>query len=345
MSNRTSIHPLVELTLMRFREFIREPDALFWAFLLPVLLAAGLGVAFRNRPPEIVKVAAGSPSLADALRREPLLHVQVLTLQGAEEALRLGKVALAVEPTSRSVVLYRYDFTNPEGRQAFMLAERAIQRAAGRNDPIDSAQSPLTEPGSRYIDYLVPGLMGMVLLSGTIWGVGYPIADARRKKLLKRLMTTPMQRHYYLLSFLISGLVRLAAEVGLLLAFGMLVFGTPLRGPRLDLAVICLLSALSFGALGLLICSRVQTLEAANGLMNFTMLPMWILSGVFFSAQKFPDALQMAIKSLPLTASIDALRANMLHGAGLAELRPELGVLTAWLVICFPLALRMFRWG
>jgi ABC-2 type transport system permease protein len=344
MSNGKAPHPLVELTLMRFREFVREPDALLWAFLLPVLLAAGLGIAFRNRPPEIVKVAAGSTTLANALRQEPLLDVQLLTPQDVDSALRLGKVALAAEPASGGTVLYRYDSTNPEGRLAFMLADRAIQRAAGRSDPVSSAHSLVTEPGSRYIDYLVPGLMGMNLLSGAIWGVGYPIADARRKKLLKRLMTTPMQRHYYLLSFLISGLVRHAAEVVFLLGFAMLVFGTPLRGPRLDLVVICVLSALAFGSLGLLISSRVQTLEAANGLMNVTMLPMWILSGVFFSAQKFPDALQMFIKSLPLTAAIDALRANMLHGAGLGELRPELSVLTAWLVICFPLALRIFRW-
>jgi ABC-2 type transport system permease protein len=344
MSDRSTLHPLVELTLMRFREFVREPDALFWAFLFPVLLAAGLGVAFRNRPPEIVKVAAASPTLADALRREPLLDVQLLTPQGAEEALRLGKIALAAEPTDGGVVLYRYDFTNPDGRQAYMLADRAIQRGAGRTDAVGSAVSPLTEAGSRYIDYLVPGLMGIILLSGAIWGVGYPIVDARRKKLLKRLMTTPMQRRNYLWSFLISGLVRLSAEVIFLLAFGIVVFGTPLRGPRLDLVVICVLSGLSFGALGLLISSRVQTLEAANGLMNVTMLPMWILSGVFFSAQKFPDALQTVIKSLPLTATIDALRANMLHGAGLGELRPELGVLTVWLVVCFPVALRLFRW-
>jgi ABC-2 type transport system permease protein len=338
------IYPLLELTLMRLREFVREPDALIWAFLVPLLLAAGLGVAFRDRSPDPFKVAAASPGLADALRQESLLDVQLLTLRESEEALRLGKVALAVEPADRSAVLYRYDATNPDGRAASVLADRAIQKAAGRTDPVRSAYSPVTERGSRYIDHLIPGLVGMNLLSGAIWGIGYPIVDARRRKLMKLMLTTPMPRHYYLLSFLISGLVRLTVEVGVLLGFGILVFRTPLRGSLLDLVVICVVSALSFGSLGLLVASRAQSLEAANGLMNLTMMPMWILSGVFFSSQKFPQVLQPLIQWLPLTAAIDALRANMNQAAGLGQVRLELGVLAAWFVVCFPLALRMFRW-
>jgi ABC-type multidrug transport system permease subunit len=207
-----------------------------------------------------------------------------------------------------------------------------------------SSDRLMREPGSRYIDFLIPGLLGMNLMGSAMWGLGFAIVDARRKKLMKRLVATPMPRHYYLLSFVLARLVLLVAEVGVLLGFGAWVFQVPVRGSMLDLAVLCVLGSLAFSALGLLIASRAQTIEAASGLMNTAMMPMWIVSGVFFSAQRFPGVLQPAIRALPLTALIDALRAHMLQGANLAQLAPQLGVLTVWLLVCFTLALKLFRW-
>jgi ABC-type multidrug transport system permease subunit len=337
-------HALVQLTLTRFREFLREPEALFWVFIFPILLAAGLGLAFRNRPAEVLKIATVTPELARSLGQDKLLDVQQLTPQAGAEALRTGKVALLAEPGPDGTVVYRYDNTNPEGRTARMLADRAVQRAAGRMDPVTSSDRLMREPGSRYIDFLIPGLLGMNLMGSAIWGMGFAIVDARRRKLMKRLIATPMPRHYYLLSFLLSRLVMLVIEVGFLLSFGIFVFKVPMRGSLPSLALLCVITSLSFGALGLLIASRARTIEAASGLMNLVMMPMWIVSGVFFSAQRFPDMLQPAIKALPLTAAIDALRANMLQGAGLAQVTPQLLVLAAWLVVCFPVALKLFRW-
>ncbi|HTQ56702.1 MAG TPA: ABC transporter permease [Bryobacteraceae bacterium] len=337
-------HPLVQLTLTRFREFLREPEALFWVFIFPILLAAGLGLAFRNRPADVLKVATVTPELAQSLRQDKLLDVQQLSPAAAETALRTGKVALLAEPGAGGTVVYRYDNTNPEGRTARMLADRAVQRAAGRVDPVGSTDRLMREPGSRYIDFLIPGLLGMNLMGSAIWGMGFAIVDARRRKLMKRLIATPMPRHYYLLSFLFSRLIMLVVEVGFLLGFGVLIFKVPARGSLLDLAVLCVLTSLSFGALGLLIASRVKTIEAASGLMNLVMMPMWIVSGVFFSAQRFPEVIQPVIKALPLTAAIDALRANMLQGAGLPQVSAEMMVLSAWLVVCFPIALKLFRW-
>lgn len=337
-------HPLVQLTLVRFREFWREPEALFWVFVFPILLAAGLGIAFRDRPPDVLRIAVVTPQLARSLRPEKLLDVEELSPSAADAALRAGKVALLVEPAPGGAVVYRYDDTNPEGRTARMLADRAIQRAAGRVDPIATTDRWMREPGSRYIDFLIPGLLGMNLMGSAMWGLGFAIVDARRKKLMKRLVATPMPRHYYLLSFLFSRLLLLVAEVGVLVAFGAIVFHVPLRGSPLDLSVLCVLGSLAFSALGLLIAARAETIEAASGLMNLVMLPMWIVSGVFFSAQRFPDALQPVIKALPLTALIDALRANMLQGATFAQLAPQLAILGAWLIVCFTLALKLFRW-
>ena len=343
-STRWADQPLVQLTLVRFREFWREPEAIFWVFVFPILLAAGLGLAFRNRPPEVIGIAAVTPELARSLRQEKLLDVEQLSAPAAEEALRTGKVALLAAPSSGGAVVYRYDDTNPEGRTARMLAEGAIQRAAGRVDPVPSSDRLMREPGSRYIDFLIPGLLGMNLMGSAMWGLGFAIVDARRKKLMKRLIATPMPRHDYLLSFVLARLLLLVVEVGVLLGFGAWVFQVPVRGSMLDLAVLCVLGSLAFSALGLLVASRAQTIEAASGLMNTVMMPMWIVSGVFFSAQRFPGALQPAIRALPLTAVIDALRANMLQGAGLAQVAPQLGVLGVWLVVCFTLALKLFRW-
>jgi ABC-2 type transport system permease protein len=336
--------PLVQLTLVRFYEFLREPEALFWVFIFPLLLAAGLGIAFRNRPADVLRIATVTPELAQSLQHEKLLEVQQLDSPAAEEALRTGKVALLAMPGPGGAVVYRYDDTNPEGRAARMLADRAVQKAAGRVDPIASGDLLMREPGSRYIDFLIPGLLGMNLMGSAIWGIGFAIVDARRKKLLKRLIATPMPRHYYLLSFLFSRLLLLVVEVGILLGFGALAFRVPVRGSLLDLAVLCVLGSLAFSALGLLLASRARTIEAASGLMNLVMMPMWIASGVFFSAQRFPSVVQPVIKALPLTAAIDALRGNMLQGADLAQLAPQLGVLGAWLIACFTLALKLFRW-
>jgi ABC-type multidrug transport system permease subunit len=336
-------HPLVELTLVRFREFVREPEAIFWVFVFPILLAAGLGLAFRNQPAQVLKIAATRPDLVRALRQEKRLDVRLLDPGPAIELLRQGKVALVAEDAP-SGVIYRFDDTNPDGRTARQLADNAIQRAAGRSNPVATADRFMREPGSRYIDFLIPGLLGMNMMGSAIWGMGFAVVDARRKKLLKRLVATPMPRHYYLLSFILSRLLLLVVEVGVVAGFGMLVFGVPMRGSLGGLAVLCVTGSMAFCSVGLLIASRARTIEAASGLMNLVMMPMWILSGVFFSAERFPDAFQPVIRALPLTALIDSLRADMLQGAALAQVAPQLGILAAWMVLCFGVALKLFRW-
>ena len=221
-------------------------------------------------------------------------------------------------------MVYRYDDTNPEGRTARMLADRAIQRAAGRADPVPATDPLVREAGSRYIDFLVPGLVGLGIMSNAVWGLGFSIVDSRRRKLTKRLIATPMSRTYYLLSYLFWRMIMLVVEVGVPIGFGALAFGVPVRGRLVDLVVICVLASLPFSALALLIACRARTIEAVSGLMNLVQVPMWILSGVFFSAQRFPDAVQPIIRALPLTAVIDALRAHMLQGARLVQLVPQL---------------------
>jgi ABC-type multidrug transport system permease subunit len=333
---------------VRYREFLREPEAVFWVFVFPVLLAAGLGIAFRNRPAERQRVAVlasapGSTPLAAALRADSSLTVDLLDDSAAMRALRTGDVALVVIPHGDSVS-YRFDDTRPEARTARLLANEAVQRAAGRRDPVAAGNQHVRERGSRYIDFVIPGLLGMNLMGSGIWGIGFAIVDARKKKLLKRLIATPMPRAEYLASFLLSRLTMLFFEVVTLLGFGALIFGVPLRGSFLALALICLIASLTFGAMGLLIASRARTVEGASGLMNLVMLPMWVFSGVFFSASNFPHGMQPFIQALPLTAVNNALRANMLQGAGLGGMWSELGIAAGWLIVSFVLALKLFRW-
>jgi len=337
-------HPLLQLTLVRFREFLREPEALFWVFGFPLVLAAGLGLAFRNTPAEVLAIGVLGVDSA-AFEHAPALTIDsYATVDDGLRALREGKIALFVERPGDSAVVYHYDDTNPEGRDARMRADTAVQQSAGRQDPVPAQDRLVREPGARYIDFLIPGLLGMNLMGGSIWSMGFAIVDARRRKLMKRLVATPMPRHYFLLSFLISRLAMLVFEVGAFLGFAVLVFGVPVRGSLALVAGVCVFGTLAFGALGLLLASRVRTIEAVSGLMNLAMLPMWVLSGVFFSSQRFPDVVQPFITALPLTALNDALRATMLQGATLAQIAPQMGVLAAWLLVCFPVALKLFRW-
>jgi ABC-2 type transport system permease protein len=339
---------LAQLTRVRYREFYREPEAVFWVFIFPLLLAAGLGIAFRNRAPERAVVGVVSPpgdtTLVAALRTSPELAPSPMSDSTAAQALRTGDAALVVTRSAGGGLEYRYDNTRPESRTARLLADDALQRARGRQDPVLVRERLVRERGARYIDFLIPGLLGMNLMGSGIWGLGFAIVDARKKKLLKRLIATPMPRWQYLASFALSRLTLLILEVGLLLGFAVLAFGMPLRGSVPLLILICLLSSLAFASLGLLIASRAQTMEGASGLMNLVMLPMWIFSGVFFSASRFPDAIQPLIQALPLTAVIDALRGNILRGAGWQSVAPELGIILVWMVISFVLALKLFRW-
>jgi ABC-type multidrug transport system permease subunit len=346
-SRRLRDRALFQLTKIRFLEFVREPEAMFWVFVFPILLTAGLGLAFRSRPPERAAVgllagplpAAVTTALGDDVR----LDLRPVDDSTAMVELRTGAIAVLVIPTDTGVI-YRYDDTRPDARIARQLVDDVIQSAAGRTAAIVVHDQHVRERGSRYIDFLLPGLLAMNLMGTGIWSIGFTIVDHRRRKLLKRLVATPMSRADYLMAFLLSRLGWLILEVGVLLAFGILVFGVPVRGSFGTVAFISMLGGFAFGAVGLLVAARARTTEAASGLMNLVMMPMWVFSGVFFSASNFPDVMQPFIQALPLTAVVDALRATMLEGAGLVTVAPELGIITAWMVASFLVAMRIFRW-
>jgi len=334
------------LTLARVRLFYREPSTLFWTFVFPVLLTVALGLAFRSKPPDPIAVGVqagpGAEAAREALAVRPDVRVQVLDEAAAGAALRAGRVALVVVPGGPPVL--RLDPTRPESRLAQAVVDDLLERAAGRRDLLAPRVEPVTEPGSRYIDFLIPGLFGMNIMSTGLWGIGWVIAELRLKKLLKRLAATPMRRWHFLAAFAAVRLIFLAVEGPFLIGFGVLVFGTPFRGSALLLAGLALLGAAAFSGIGLLIASRAENQQTVGGLINLVLLPMMLLSGVFFPATNFPDAMQPLLQLLPLTALNDSMRAVLNDGAGLAAVAPQAAVLLGTAVVSFAVALRLFRW-
>jgi len=259
-------HPLLELTLARLVEFVRNPGAVFWVFGFPVLLAVVLGIAFRDREPELSPVAAT------------------------------------------------------------IAAKRA------------------EDQGGRYIDFLLPGLIGLNVMGSSMWGIGYNVVDNRKRKLLKRFAATPMNRSHFLLAFMLSRMVFLVLEIVALIVFGWLIFDVHVYGSYLAVGVISVLGALTFAGLAILVAARTDSTEVGAGWMNFIMLPMWVVSGAFFSYDRFPEFLHPVIRALPLTSVNDALRMVMNHGESITAAWMEIVVLALWGTVSFVLALRIFRW-
>ena len=341
------------LLMARMLELKREPEVVFWVFVFPLLLALGLGIAFRNKPADATSVAivagSGSQEAQALLARSPqheLFKVQVLQADEAQKGFRLGKFDLVIEPEpdGRGGFEYRYDPARPESVLAKAEVNDALQSAAGRKDIVPTAVVTSSEPGSRYIDFLIPGLLGMNLMNSGMWGIGFALVDMRQRKLLKRFVGTPMRRGDFLLAIMTSRLLLMVIEIGLLLVFGVIFFHMRVLGSVFSIALLGGLGSLTFGGVGLLTASRAQKIESISGLINLVMMPMWIFSGVFFSYERFPAAIHPLIKLLPLTALNDALRASILEGTPLVQQWPRLLILALWGGISFVLALKWFRW-
>src|SRR6266481_7388762 len=356
----------------RILELKREPEVVFWVFIFPLLLAAGLGIAFRNKPADVtsVVVIAGdgaqktlamlqssadrsssdkrssdkSSSNKSPSEKNSTIRATVLDRDAALSAFHVGKYDLVIESNPDGSYTYYYDPARPESVLSRAEIDAALQSAAGRKDALTTSSHSSSEPGSRYIDFLIPGLLGMNLMNSGMWGVGFALVEMRQRKLLKRFVATPMRRSDFLLALTSSRLVLMVIEIVLLLSLGVVVFHMRVLGSLFTILLLATIGAVAFGGLGLLTASRAQKIESVSGLMNIVMMPMWIFSGVFFSAERFPAMVQPFIKVLPLTALNDALRATILQGASLAAQSGRLLILVLWGGISFLLALRWFRW-
>jgi len=365
-NSRTSLPPrnhrwsgYTHLLTARLLELKREPEVIFWVFGFPLILAVGLGVAFRNKPADVTAVAiVAGPRAEEALTllkngsRGSTIHADIVSEEQAQQGFRLGRFDLVVSAGANSGSTsganagfqYRYDPSRPESVLSRALVNDALQAGAGRKDELPTSSVASSEPGSRYIDFLIPGLLGMNLMNSGMWGIGFALVDMRQRKLLKRFVATPMRRSDFLLALTSSRLILMLIEIVLLLALGVLAFHMRVLGSLFTILLVATVGAIAFAGLGLLTASRAQKIESVSGLMNLVMMPMWIFSGVFFSADRFPAILQPFIKLLPLTPLNEALRATILQGASLAAQSGRLLVLVLWGGISFALALRWFRW-
>ena len=349
----SSRRPLLALSATRLRLFFREPGSLFWTFGFPLLITVALGIAFRNQGPAKSRVAVvgdDSAAVAAALTAEGGLDVVVLDRAEAARRLRTGEVVLAVEapPAAHAMrlpIVYRYDPNRPDTMATRRQVDDWLQRRGGRRDPLPTRDETAVARGARYIDWLVPGLLGMQLLNGAMWGAAFNIVQARQRKLLKRLAATPMRRGHYLMSYRISGLVFVPLQVVVLFVFARVTFGVTIEGSALAALGLSLLASWSFAGLGMLCAARAENAETATGLINLVTLPMMVLSGVFFSSSRFPDILQPAIRLLPLSAFNEAMRHVVNDGASILSQGFPIAVLAGWTLVTSVLALRMFRWS
>ncbi len=355
---RVSRQPFVEIVRARLLEFVRQPEAVFWVYVFPLLMVLALGIAFRNQPVERIDVASVRGVLSHdtiaVLRQDERIGLREGDESACRRWLRTGKVAIVVTRPNRAAssrggdapgVVFWYDPTRPGSLVAKGIVNDLLQQSAGRVDVVPTQDKEWREPGGRYIDFLIPGMLGMGLMGGGLWGVGFAIVDMRIRRLLKRFMATPMRKTDFLIGVMISRLMFMIPEMVLLLLFARLAFGVVVYGSYGSVVVLILLGAFEFSGIGLLVASRARTLESVSGLMNLTMLPLWVLSGIFFSYERFPEVVHPLIRVLPLTPLIDSLRAVMQEGASLWSVAPQMGIMAAWAVVTFVIALRVFRWS
>jgi ABC-type multidrug transport system permease subunit len=345
-AHRVTHPPIIELTLARLREFVREPEALFWMFLFPIVMSVAMAIAFPAGGGQAVRVGVIAGPHADVLRKtlagSKNVVVRDLSPDDQLRALRNGDVHVVV--VAGNPPTYRFDPTREESKLAQLVVDNVLKGAAGRAEPWHAREELIEVPGSRYVDWLIPGIISLGIMNNGLWSIGFMTVQARLRKLLKRLAASPMQKRDFLMAPVLARLAFLGPEVAVPLVFGWLAFGMPIRGGIVSIGIVAITGALMWGALGLLMGSRARTFEAASGLMNLMSVPMWVLSGVFFSSSNFPDAVQPFIQALPLTALVDALRGVILEGATLASLWHELAILATWTVVPFAIALKIFRW-
>ncbi len=346
---------LGQLLLIHFREFFREPAVLFWALFFPAALALVLGLAFRS--PSDTTVQIGLIIKSDEARGEQVKHqiekddrfrVQIYTEAMAEHALKSGKIHLVVV-VRPSDLLFRYD---PASDAA--VKEASMLKAALLHDLLYGQDGPsagsfikdekLDIPGTRYIDYFIPGLLAFDVMNACLWGIGWSLISMRMKKLLRRMAATPMNHNLFFLSFGLARIVLVAVETIFLMVVAYLFFDLKPVGSLLDLALLFLAGTFCFSGLAVLLASKTANTQVGNGLINAALLPMMLLSGIFFSYHGFPDFLQPVIQWLPLTIFADAVRSVYLEGQSILALWPSLIILTTAGLLMFLLGRRLFRW-
>lgn len=342
---------LVQLTLGRWREFVREPSACFFVVFMPIMWMGILGAAFDH--PRPVRVAVGwqagangdaASVVRDALARDPDVRLIEGEPAALATALRRGDAQLIVEPREAEPWRYVFDPANREAGRARLQIDALVQRAAGRVDPVATHDEPTEVPGTRYVDFLVPGLVALSIMTSSLFGTGAVVVVSRREHLLKRYLATPLRPSLYIASHILGRLFILAVELTTTLAFARVAFGVRSAGSLGAVVAVAVLGAMAFTALAMACASRTSNMAVMNGLTNLVTVPMMLVAGVWFGRGGFPPWLARLAEAMPLTALVDAMRRVILEGADLVAIGPQLGVLAAYLVVGAVSARVLFKW-
>jgi ABC-2 type transport system permease protein len=359
-----------------FRELIREPGVLFWGIIFPILMSLGLGIAFTQKKDVTHHIAVLNKPATESDHDKSNLRTDSLNLiipgfpSGSEQDIQIpddklgnttfsflstdwktamimlkrGEVNLILEKNETGII-YHFDPMNSDAQLVFMkladyFSKIKMAQKPGRAEII----RPMELKGTRYIDFLVPGLIAMGAMMSCMWGLSYGIIDRRAKKLLRRMVATPMKKSYFLMSFITVRIVMNFTEAILLMVFTWLVFGITVQGSIPALIALFLAGNIAFAGVAVLVSSHTANTEIGNGLINFVVMPMMVLSGIFFSYHSFPDWSLPVIRNLPLTMLTDGIRAIFNEGAGFSEIMLPFLVLVAIGFVFFVTGLKIFKW-
>ncbi len=353
---------LYQLYLARLREFRREPSAFFFVLFVPVLWMLVLGFALDNKAPQSKKigvltqgdqsspggVGSGSNKIHEILASLTGVTVVNGSAEQLQTRLRRGELNLVLGSEKLSDetlrIIYYFDDQNPEAQVDRLWVDRQIQGLMGQKESLATRDEAVTGYGTRYVDFLVPGLLAVSILSTSLFGVGMTIVSHRKDGLLKQLFVTPLRPSSYLVSHVLSRTTILFAEGGPLLLAAWLIFGFKVTGSWAAFLGLSLLGAGATTALATLLGSRLSHTGAMNGLSNLLMLPLMLLSGAWFSRHHFPQWLQTFSSYLPLTALVDGLRKVALEGLGWEAVGAEAQILVVYMVVGVFLSSRLFKW-
>ena len=362
---------LFQLILAHFKEIIREPAVLFWGILFPILMAWGLGIAFTSKPKlerEIVIIKTsdtlqtgnselirflhpyqkkGKYPYIISLKNKKLGDVDLkFTLKDWSNAIKMlkkGETSLILEP-QKDVTYYHFDRANSDAQLMYQLVYSITNYGIDYYTAHQEEIKPLTLKGTRYIDFLIPGLISMGIMMSTCWGISYTVIERRSKKLLRRMVATPMKKSNLLLALIFARFTMNFVEAAILFLFAWLYFGIQIQGNIFALLLIIIAGNMAFSGISILISSHTSNPEIGNGLINAVVTPMMVLSGVFFSYHYFPEWSQPIIKNLPLTMIADNIRSIFNEEAGLVDIWKATLILMATGLVSFFAGLKLFKW-
>ncbi len=371
---------LLELISAHFKEIIREPGVLFWGIIFPIAMSLGLGIAFTKKADIVRNVAViednrisnpypdssskietflqNSTEKIEPTGDEPVRYkitiqndklgntmflFQKTTWQNAMMLLKRGKLSVVIDEKNGQVE-YHFDPLNPDAQLTYLK----LSKIFGRKDIITKESTeniePLTLSGTRYIDFLVPGLIAMGIMMSCLWGMSYGIIEKRSKKLLRRMVATPMKKSHFLIALMTVRIGMNFVESALLFIFAHLVFNITIQGNILALLTIFITGNVAFAGIAIFISSHTANTEIGNGLINVVVLPMMVLSGIFFSYHNFPAWSIPVIQKLPLTLLADGVRSIFIEGAGYSEIFLPCFILMAIGIFFFLAGLKIFKW-